>query len=79
MSVIVYGRPGCIQCEYTRKWFDKLGVEHTYINVSSDHEAASYVRDSAQSPTLPFVEVGDDISWSGFKLDLIRELAKQTD
>lgn len=65
MTVTVYSKPACPQCDFTKKHLDTLGVPHTVVDVTTDYTALDRVRAMGYS-SLPVVVVGDD-HWSGFR------------
>jgi glutaredoxin-like protein NrdH len=71
--VQVYGKPQCIQCEYTKKRMDANDGPYEYHDVTADDQARMIVEQSGQMQ-LPFV-IADDESWHGFKDDKIKKLA----
>lgn len=73
MSAVVYGRPGCVQCRYTIRELERLAVEHIYVDISHDVEAAEAVAATGLT-TLPVVVTEHEV-WGGFKLDKLRGLA----
>lgn len=75
--VRVYGKPDCVQCEYTTKKLAELKVPYKYHDVTKDPEARQVVEGSGYAQ-LPFVvaDVNDqDKMWHGFKIDKIRALS----
>lgn len=77
--VQVYGKPGCVQCEYTKKKLDENGIPFEYHDVTKDDTAREVVEGSGYTQ-LPFVvaDVNDqDKMWHGFSLDRIRALSAQ--
>jgi glutaredoxin-like protein NrdH len=42
-DITVYTKPACVQCNATRKAFDKLGIEYRIVDVAEDAEAYEYV------------------------------------
>ncbi|WP_010523895.1 glutaredoxin-like protein NrdH [Nesterenkonia sp. F] len=73
MSVTVYTKPACVQCNATYRALDKNGVEYTSVDVSQDAEALEHVRALGymQAPVV----VTEDDHWSGFRPDKISGLA----
>lgn len=70
--ITVYSRPGCVQCEWTKKWLDKLG--HTYHEIDVDNDPAAESRlISLGFGTLPVVVTPTD-RWAGFKLEKLRTI-----
>jgi len=72
MTVTVYTKPACVQCNATYKALDKLGVEYDIVDISLDAEARDYVM-ALGYLQAPVVVAGDD-HWSGFRPDRIKAL-----
>ncbi|HHW51043.1 MAG TPA: glutaredoxin-like protein NrdH [Pseudoclavibacter sp.] len=75
MTITVYSKPACVQCNATYRALDKLGVEYTVVDVTEDAQALETVKSLGymQAPVV----VTDDSHWSGFRPDKITELAAQ--
>src|SRR3954463_211693 len=73
MSVTVYTKPACVQCNATYKALDKAGVEYDVIDISVDPEARDYVM-ALGYLQAPVVVAGTE-HWSGFRPDRIKTLA----
>ena len=75
MSITVYSKPACVQCDATYRALDKRGLDYTVVDISQDAEALDMVRSLGymQAPVV----VADDTHWSGFRPDLIAALAAQ--
>ncbi len=73
MSVTVYSKPSCVQCEATYRALAKKGVEYTVVDITQDAEALDMVRGLGylQAPVV----VTDDDHWAGFRPDRIAGLA----
>jgi glutaredoxin-like protein NrdH len=78
MKIIVYSKPGCMQCKYTHLALQKLGLIYQDIDVMKDQDAA---RDAARlgHRTLPVVVVsyahgGGSEHWAGFRPDRLNAL-----
>ena len=74
MSITVYTKPACVQCNATYKALDKHGVEYTTVDISEDSEAREYVI-SLGYLQAPVVVVNPETHWSGFRPDAIKALA----
>lgn len=77
MTVDVYGRPECTQCDWTKRHLDKRGVKYVYHDIDADPQARQAVEE-AGILTLPMVVVthhGRTDIWNGFKIDKIRGLS----
>lgn len=76
MNVTVYTKPGCVQCEWTKKMLDKQGTDYQVIDVSESTMAQDILRELGYT-ALPVVVVNNGPRtghWSGFKLDKLRGL-----
>lgn len=73
MSVTVYSKPACVQCDATYRAMDRKGINYTVVDISQDAAALEYVRSLGylQAPVV----VTDDAHWSGFRPDQISTLA----
>lgn len=74
MTVTVYSKPGCVQCEYTKKRLESQGTEFSVVDVTQDHEAMQTVLATGRTE-MPYVVAGED-SWHGFSPDRIKSLIK---
>ena len=73
MSVTVYSKPQCVQCDATYRALDKKGVEYTVVDVTKDAEAMEMILGLGHLQA-PVVVAGDE-HWSGFRPDNIARLA----
>ena len=74
MTVTVYTKPACVQCNATYRALDKKGIVYQSVDMSQDPEALERVRAMGymQAPVV----VTEQDSWSGFRPDKIEELAQ---
>lgn len=75
MTITVYSKPMCVQCDATKRAFDKQGVSYEIIDMSVDAEALEYVK-SLGYVQAPVVMAGEQ-HWSGYRPDLIKKVAKE--
>ncbi|ORC22088.1 MULTISPECIES: glutaredoxin-like protein NrdH [Rothia] len=73
MTVTVYTKPACVQCNMTYRALDKLGVEYSTVDITKDPEALELIK-SMGYLQAPVVIAGED-HWSGFQPDKINSLA----
>ncbi|AEV76465.1 Glutaredoxin-like protein NrdH [Mycolicibacterium rhodesiae NBB3] len=73
MTVTVYTKPACVQCNATYKALDKQGIAYTSVDISLDTEARDYVM-ALGYLQAPVVVAGND-HWSGFRPDRIKSLS----
>ena len=73
MTIIVYTKPACVQCNATYKALDKQGLSYEIVDISEVPEARDYVMALGylQAPVV----VADGEHWSGFRPDRIMALS----
>ncbi|MDN5731271.1 MAG: glutaredoxin-like protein NrdH [Yaniella sp.] len=72
MTVTVYSKPACVQCNATVRALDKKGIEYDVIDMSQDMDALERVR-ALGYMQAPVVMTEAD-HWSGFRPDKIADL-----
>lgn len=72
--VTVYTKPQCPQCDQTKKYLDREGVEYVTVDLTEDPEAMKKVVDMGFA-SAPVVITETD-QWAGFKLDRLAALAQ---
>ncbi len=75
MSITVYSKPACVQCDATYRALDRKGVEYSVVDITQDAEALEMVRGLGY--LLAPVVVAGDTHWSGFRPDQIAAVAAQ--
>ncbi|HID9886365.1 TPA: glutaredoxin-like protein NrdH [Serratia marcescens] len=73
MSIIIYSKPDCVQCNATYRAFDKQGIDYQVIDLTQDQQALNHVK-SLGYQQVPVIIASDD-HWSGFRPDKIGALA----
>lgn len=76
MSITVYTKPDCVQCNATYKALDKAGISYAIVDISVDEAAREYVMALGFS-SAPVVVTESD-SWSGFRPDRIKAIVNVT-
>jgi glutaredoxin-like protein NrdH len=73
MTVTVYTKPACVQCNATYRALDSKGIEYEVLDLSVDENALAQVKELGylQAPVV----ITDEDHWSGFRPDKIAELA----
>lgn len=73
MTITVYTKPACVQCNATYKALDREGISYQTVDISLDPDARDYVMALGylQAPVV----VADGEHWSGFRPDRIKALA----
>ncbi|CAH0535754.1 Glutaredoxin-like protein NrdH [Vibrio stylophorae] len=72
MEVTLYSTQQCMQCEATKKAFDRHGIAYELIDLNQNPHAKAQVA-ALGYRQLPVVIAGPD-HWSGFRPDMIRRL-----
>lgn len=73
MTVTLYSKPACVQCDATKRALDKQGIAYTIIDLSEDAAALEMVTGMGYRQA-PVVVAGSD-HWAGFRPDKIGALA----
>lgn len=73
MSVTVYSKPACVQCNATYRALDKAGIDYEVVDISLDAGARDEVM-ALGYLQAPVVMAGGE-HWSGFRPDRIAALA----
>ncbi|WP_028280053.1 glutaredoxin-like protein NrdH [Arthrobacter sp. H5] len=76
MTVTVYTKPACVQCNATYRALDKKGITYQSVDISQDPAALERVRSLGymQAPVV----ITEKDHWSGFRPDKINELAQES-
>ena len=75
MSITVFSKPNCVQCDATYRALKKSGLEYTVVDITQDAEALENVKSLGyvQAPVV----FADGEHWSGFRPDRIKALARE--
>ena len=73
MTITVYTKPACVQCNATYKALDKLGLDYAVVDITEEPEARDYVM-ALGYLQAPVVVAGNEHG-SGFRPDRIKALA----
>ncbi|MGX5360063.1 glutaredoxin family protein [Kocuria sp. KH4] len=77
-AVVVYGKPSCVQCDRTKAWLIRNGVQFSETDVSSDPAAMRFVTEVLGYQAVPVVVVEDPdagpnqesgVHWYGYRPD----------
>ncbi|WP_124054524.1 glutaredoxin-like protein NrdH [Arcanobacterium ihumii] len=74
MSITVYTKPSCVQCNATKRALDKSGLDYAEVDLTQDEEALATVKALGyqQAPVV----FADGDHWAGFRPDKIKALVK---
>ena len=73
MTITVYSKPSCVQCNATYRAMDKAGLQYEVVDITEDADARDYVMSLGhlQAPVV----VADGDHWSGYRPDQIKARA----
>ncbi len=74
-KIVVYSKPNCMQCNFTKQFLMNHGINFEERDVSKSEEALEEVR-SLGFTSLPVVVVPDREAFSGFRPDVLETLVK---
>ncbi|WP_054952871.1 glutaredoxin-like protein NrdH [Flaviflexus massiliensis] len=78
MTITVYTKPSCVQCNATTRALNKAGLPYETVDLTEDAEALESVK-ALGYQQAPVVMAGGD-HWAGFRPDKIKALvAAQAD
>ncbi|WP_032392000.1 glutaredoxin family protein [Rhodococcoides fascians] len=75
MSITVYTKPECNNCDQTKRRLNKHGIEYTTVDVTEDAAAREFVTGQLGYRQMPVVVVDENTHWSGFRIDALDRLA----
>jgi len=72
MTVTVYTKPNCVQCEATKRLMDKLDISYDTVDITQDIGAYDMLigKGFRSAPVV----ITDDDAWAGFVPDKINGL-----
>jgi glutaredoxin-like protein NrdH len=73
MTITVYSKPMCVQCDATKRAFTKAGVSFDVVDITEHASALAHVK-SLGYVQAPVVVAGED-HWSGFRPDKIKAIS----
>lgn len=74
MTVTVFSKPSCVQCDATYRALTKHGVSYRTVDITEDPAALEMVRGLGYLQA-PVVMAGSE-HWSGYRPDRISSLAQ---
>ena len=74
MSITVYSKPMCVQCDATKRALNKQDLVYEEVDLTEDPNALEFVK-SLGYVQAPVVMAGDQ-HWAGYRPDLIKKIAK---
>jgi glutaredoxin-like protein NrdH len=74
MTITLWTKPNCVQCDTTKRQFEKRGIIFQTRRLDKSPKAVARFLELGLT-SAPIVET-DDRRWSGFRLDKINSLEK---
>lgn len=74
MSVTVYSKPNCMQCNFTKKYLKERDIAFNEIDVTQDKDALNKIKDMGYQ-AVPVV-ITDIDHWYGFRPERLAELVE---
>lgn len=73
VTITVFTKPHCPQCDATKRQFTKLGVNFETVDLTQSPSILDQLREAGfrQAPVV----ITPDSSWSGYRPDLIAQIA----
>lgn len=72
MQVTIWTTTNCVQCMQTKKQFDKFGIKYEEKSLEENLEQLEAFKEQGFA-SAPIVQAGL-ITWSGFRLDHIKDV-----
>lgn len=72
MSITLYSKPNCPQCELTKRDMDILGIDYQTVDISQAQDQLEKLAAMGYR-SAPVVETATDI-WSGYDQEKIKNL-----
>lgn len=75
MTVTVFTKYRCPQCEATKRQLTKQGIDFDVVDLADNPSTLGQLQEAGfkQAPVV----ITPDASWSGYRPDLIKQLAQQ--
>ncbi|MDN6625656.1 MAG: glutaredoxin-like protein NrdH [Pisciglobus halotolerans] len=73
-SVVVYSKPNCMQCNFTKKYLDDKGIDYETKDIFDSEEALEEVQKLGFASVPVILAEGLD-AFNGFRPDLLDQLA----
>lgn len=72
-TIIVYSKPNCMQCNFTKKYLEDKGVSYELKDIFESEEALNEVKELGFS-SVPVISVEGQEAFNGFRPDLLDQL-----
>jgi len=77
LSVTVYSKPKCVQCDMTYRLLQRLDVPYTVVDITEHPAAIEFITEDLGYSQAPVVIVDQEPEnhWSGFRPDRLKLVA----
>ena len=75
--ITIYSTTNCMKCKMTKDLFSKLGQDYNEVNIEEKPEVIPYIKEELGYSSLPIVVLDNGTHWNDFRVDKIRQAAKQ--
>ncbi len=72
-TIVVYSKPNCMQCNFTKKYLDDKGVEYVTKDIFESEAALEEVKELGFS-SVPVITIEGQEAFNGFRPDLLDQL-----
>lgn len=72
MNITVYTTPNCVQCDNTKRLFDRNDIVYSTVDLSTNEEA--YNKVTGLGHKMAPVVIVDEDHWSGFRIEKINSI-----
>ena len=76
MTVTVYTKPSCVQCDQTKRFLDKSNIGYSTVDITENQEAFDKII-SLGFKAAPVV-ITDNDSWAGFNPSKLAKLVEES-
>ena len=70
--ITIYTQPRCVQCDSTKRFLDRNGIEYAVVDITEDQDAYAMVKELGFT-SAPVVITQTD-KWSGFRIEKLNAL-----
>lgn len=74
--ILVYSKDKCIQCKRTKQIFDSNAIPYKEVNTEDNDDLKKYLV-SKGVKGMPAVFLGDELLFTGFAIEKIKDLIKR--
>ena len=72
-TIVIYSKPNCMQCNFTKKYLDDKGVTYEIKDILESEQALAEVQQLGFS-SVPVILADGEEAFNGFRPDLLDQL-----